>query len=174
MQLNVAAFCFAPTSHSRWWCFIVVWSIWCVASGQTAPPSEMTSQDSSSGIYERSVKLVFAERCIACHGALKQEAGLRLDTARFAIAGGDSGAAITPSDTQSSLILSRVTSQDMSIRMPPEGEPLKAEQIGGLSQWIAQGAGAPENEQAEKSPLEHWAFQSPKKPSIPVLEPSAG
>ena len=174
MQLNVAAFCFAPTSHSRWWCFIVVWSIWCVASGQTAPPSEMTSQDSSSGIYERSVKLVFTERCIACHGALKQEAGLRLDTARFAIAGGDSGAAITPSDTPSSLILSRVTSQDMSIRMPPEGEPLKAEQIEGLSQWIAQGAGAPENEQAEKSPLEHWAFQSPMKPSIPVLEPSAG
>jgi mono/diheme cytochrome c family protein len=174
MQLNVAAFCFAPTSHCRWWCFIVVWSIWCVASGQTAPPSEITSQDSSSGIYERSVKLVFTERCIACHGALKQEAGLRLDTARFAIAGGDSGAAITPSDTQSSLILSRVTSQDMSIRMPPEGEPLKAEQIEGLSQWIAQGAGAPENEQAEKSPLEHWAFQSPKKPSIPVLEPSAG
>ena len=121
---------------------------------------------------EQSVKLVLTERCIACHGALKQEAGLRLDTARFAIAGGDSGAAITPSDTQSSLILSRVTSQDMSIRMPPEGEPLKSEQIAGLSLWIAQGAGVPENEQAEKSPWEHWAFQSPVKPSIPVLEPS--
>ena len=173
MQLNVAAFGFVPSSHWRWRCVLMVFWIGSGTFGRAASPAEDISPDSSSDIYERSVKLVFSERCIACHGALKQEAGLRLDTARFALAGGDSGAAVTPSDTQRSLILSRVTSQDMSIRMPPEGEPLKTEQIENLSLWIAQGAGAPENEQAEKSPWEHWSFQSPVKPSIPALEPSS-
>src|SRR5205085_2269522 len=31
--------------------------------------------------YLKQVKPVLTERCLACHGALKQEAGLRLDTA---------------------------------------------------------------------------------------------
>ena len=32
--------------------------------------------------YLRDVKPIFAEKCFACHGALKQKADLRLDTAR--------------------------------------------------------------------------------------------
>lgn len=126
------------------------------------------SSEGSSTHYERSVKPVLFERCVACHGALKQEAGLRLDTAKFAILGGDSGAAIQPSEPQRSLILDRVTSSDMAIRMPPEGEPLKAEQIKNLSKWIAEGAVAPQDEVAEKSPLEHWSFQPPVKPDVPA------
>ena len=93
MQLNVAAFGFVPSSHWRWRCVLMVFWIGSGTFGRAASPAEDISPDSSSDIYERSVKLVFSERCIACHGALKQEAGLRLDTARYAIAGGDSGAA---------------------------------------------------------------------------------
>ena len=122
--------------------------------------------------YETLVKPVFVERCIACHGALKQEAGLRLDTASFAIKGGESGAAIVPSETRSSPILDRVTTGDMSVRMPPEGEPLKVEQISNLRRWIEQGATAPENEIAESSPSDHWAFQPPTRPNISNIDVS--
>lgn len=33
------------------------------------------------GIYETTVRPLLRARCIACHGALASEAGLRLDTA---------------------------------------------------------------------------------------------
>ena len=41
--------------------------------------------------YLRQIKPILAKRCYACHGALKQEAGLRLDTAALAIRGGEAG-----------------------------------------------------------------------------------
>ena len=50
--------------------------------------------------YLKQIKPVLRERCFACHGALKQEAGLRLDTAALAIKGGDSGAVSLPDTTR--------------------------------------------------------------------------
>src|SRR5207302_1241107 len=46
--------------------------------------------------YVKQIRPILRERCVACHGVLKQEAGLRLDTAALAIKGGDSGTAIEP------------------------------------------------------------------------------
>src|SRR4051812_5835763 len=77
--------------------------------------------------YQSQIKPVLRERCFACHGALKQKGGLRLDTAAFALKGGDSGPAIAPGDVAASLLLERVTAADESERMPPEGEPLRPE-----------------------------------------------
>ncbi|CAK9055239.1 Uncharacterized protein SCF082_LOCUS29893, partial [Durusdinium trenchii] len=48
--------------------------------------------------YLRDVKPLLKKRCYACHGVLKQEGGLRLDTASAAVAGGDSGSAVTAGD----------------------------------------------------------------------------
>ena len=48
--------------------------------------------------YLKQIKPMLRERCFACHGALKQEAKLRLDTAALAIKGGESGAAIKPGE----------------------------------------------------------------------------
>jgi mono/diheme cytochrome c family protein len=36
--------------------------------------------------YQKQVKPILAERCVACHGALKQQGGLRLDTAALRLA----------------------------------------------------------------------------------------
>ncbi|TXT35620.1 MAG: colicin uptake protein, partial [Planctomycetota bacterium] len=120
--------------------------------------------------YQKHVKPVLRERCYACHGALKQEAGLRLDTSALAIKGGESGAAIKPGDVEASLLLQRITAADESTRMPPEGEPLKAEQIAALRNWIAQKAGAPADEQPERDPRDHWAFKTPVRPVVPRVE----
>jgi len=40
------------------------------------------------------VKPILAARCYACHGALKQKGGLRLDTVALMKKGGDTGPAI--------------------------------------------------------------------------------
>ncbi len=120
--------------------------------------------------YLKQIKPVLTARCVACHGALKQEAGLRLDTAALAIKGGESGAVIKPGDAETSLLLKRVTAKDDSERMPPEGEPLKPEQIAALRNWIAQKAEAPADEQPERHPRDHWAFKTPVRPAVPDLK----
>ena len=120
--------------------------------------------------YLKQIKPVLTARCVACHGALKQEAGLRLDTRALAIKGGESGAVIAPGDAEASLLLKRVTAKDESERMPPEGEPLKPEQIEALRKWIAQKAEAPADEQPERHPRDHWAFKTPVRPAVPDLK----
>ena len=119
--------------------------------------------------YVRSIKPLLQARCYACHGVLKQEAGLRLDTAELAIQGGASGAVIKPGNVSASSLLQRVASVDDAERMPPEGEPLKAEEIAALSRWVAGGAIAPPGERPERDPREHWSFQPPKRTPIPVI-----
>jgi len=129
---------------------------------------ETPAQDSID--YLRHVKPVLQARCFACHGALKQEAGLRLDTAASVIKGGDSGAAIKIGEATSSLLLKRVASTDDAERMPPEGEPLTKTQITAITQWIQQGAKAPADEQPERAPRDHWAFQLPARAQLPTVK----
>jgi len=117
--------------------------------------------------YQTQVRHVFQERCFACHGALKQESGLRIDTAAAAISGGDSGTAIVPGDAAASLLLQRIATSDLAERMPPEGESLKAAEIDAIRRWINEGAKAPADETPESDPLDHWAFRPPVRPAIP-------
>ena len=58
----------------------------CVAPSIAAEPVD----------YLRDIKPLLAKNCYECHGAQKQRAGLRLDTAASARKGGNSGAAIVP------------------------------------------------------------------------------
>lgn len=120
--------------------------------------------------YQKQVRHVLQDRCISCHGALRQEGGLRLDTAAAAIKGGDSGAAIQPGKAAESAMLDRIAAKDLSVRMPPEGEPLKPEEISAIRLWIEQGANAPADEVPESDPREHWAFRTPVRPTVPVAQ----
>ena len=120
--------------------------------------------------YQKQVRHVLQDRCISCHGALRQEGGLRLDTAAAAIKGGDSGAAIQPGKAAESAMLDRIAAKDLSVRMPPEGEPLKPEEISAIRLWIEQGANAPADEVPESDPRDHWAFRTPVRPTVPVAQ----
>lgn len=108
--------------------------------------------------YEKEIKPLLKARCYACHGALKQKAGLRLDAVALMRKGGESGNII---DQAPALLLDRVTATDKDDRMPPEGAALNAEEIGKLKAWIAAGAPAPANDRPEEDPRKHWAYQSP-------------
>ncbi len=119
--------------------------------------------------YPRQVKPILAARCYACHGALGQKNGLRLDTATLLKRGGDSGPAIAPGKSGESLLMQHVTAAGGATRMPPEseGEGLKPDQIATLRRWIDQGAAAPADEKPEKDPRDHWAFRRPVRPAVP-------
>src|SRR5689334_20836242 len=74
--------------------------------------------------YTRQIKPLLKARCGACHGVLKQESGLRLDTAALALKGGSGGRVIQPGNAAASPLIQRVTAAAHEGRMPPEGEPL--------------------------------------------------
>lgn len=117
--------------------------------------------------FRSDVRPIFEQRCFACHGALKQEAGLRLDTATSIRKGSDSGSVIRTSRKEKSSLIEKITTKDIASRMPPEGHALEASQIQAITDWIDQGARIPEVDAPEPDPNEHWAFQVPKRPAIP-------
>ena len=117
--------------------------------------------------YLRDVRPLLKERCFSCHAALKQEGNLRLDTGARIRQGGDSGAGAVPRKPAESHLLKRLTARDPAERMPPEGDPLKPEEIERITRWIAEGAVTPADEQEERDPRKHWAFQPVVRPPLP-------
>ncbi|MFM8583487.1 MAG: c-type cytochrome domain-containing protein, partial [Planctomycetaceae bacterium] len=94
-------------------------------------PLWAADQPAGQALYQSQVRPLLNSRCVACHGALKQSGGLRLDTATLTRQGGDSGPAIDLGEPRASLLLEKIalaTAEDSEGRMPPEGEPLTAEQ----------------------------------------------
>lgn len=123
--------------------------------------------------YESVVHPLLAEKCVACHGALKQEAGLRLDHGGLLRVGGDSGSVIGDVGDEASIVF-RVSTSDTSLRMPPdgEGEMLSQTQVDELKHWIDGGALSPDDEPVPADPSEHWAWQSPQRAAVPVVASS--
>ena len=119
--------------------------------------------------YQRDIKPILRDRCFACHGVLKQQSDLRVDTGDFLRSGGASGPAIVPGDLKESLLLERVSATDIDERMPPEGDALTADQIALLETWVATGAATPPDEQPQEDPRDHWAFQPPVKVDLPSV-----
>ena len=148
-------------------------------------PSVVTfAQSSGKDHYLQKIKPLFTEKCIACHGAIRAEAGLRLDAIQLIRKGSDSGA-ITRSSTEVSnsagegsgdtlaacVLMDRVTTADVAERMPPEGEGtvLDAEQLAVLKAWIELGLPGPEEEAYLTGPSDHWAYQPITRPAVPLL-----
>jgi mono/diheme cytochrome c family protein len=121
--------------------------------------------------YLRDIKPVFASHCYACHGALQQKGGLRLDTAKFLREGGDRGPAVISGKASESLLLARVTAEGKQ-RMPPLGlgEALSPREAALVRVWIDQGATGPADEKPEADPRDHWAFRPPVRPAAPKMK----
>jgi hypothetical protein len=137
-------------------------------AAQTASVADPASQLAA---YSDQLRPLLAERCFSCHGGLKQEAGLRLDTVALMLERGESGSVVTKGDPDSSLLLERVSDPEPESRMPPEGEgePLSPEQLALLRDWIRAGCPAPADEKPEADPRHHWAFQPRVRPEVPAV-----
>jgi hypothetical protein len=128
--------------------------------------------------FTRDIRPILVESCHECHGPKRSEAGLRLDAARFALKGGDSGPAIKPGKSGESLLIERVMAGSEEERMPQEKPALSAAQVGLLRKWIDAGAAWPSEAVAEseiaRAAREHWAYQPLRLPALPELRPPAG
>lgn len=118
--------------------------------------------------YARQVKPILVARCYRCHSSLKQESGLRLDSVAAMLKGGEGGPAVLAGKSAESLLIQAVSHQN-DLRMPPEGERATPAEIALLKRWVDEGAKGP----SATGPSEHWAFNSPVRPSLPTVTNSA-
>lgn len=114
-----------------------------VADPPGLPPATMRKVD-----FVVDIQPLLTMHCHQCHGASKQEGGLRLDRRDEALNGGDSGPAFVSGKSEESLLIKYVAGVDPDVLMPPEGDRLSDMQIGLLRGWIDQGADWPKNGRA--------------------------
>ncbi|MFN9217676.1 MAG: PSD1 and planctomycete cytochrome C domain-containing protein [Planctomyces sp.] len=136
------------------------------------PDDAVATASTPAAVSYPAVKALLKERCFACHGSLKQESGLRLDTVTAMRTGGSAGPAITPGSAATSHLFQRVSSTDAATRMPPEGRPLEPAQLQLLEEWLNHGAQPSAQDLPEADPLAHWAFQPPLKAPLPAAAPT--
>src|SRR5262249_4434969 len=70
-------------------------------------PSAVSSHPNS--FFARHIYPVLDTKCVACHGTIKEQGGLRLDSYESLMAGGKDGIVIAPRNPDGSLLLKKVT-----------------------------------------------------------------
>ena len=102
-------------------------------------------------LFEQSVLPLLKKHCYECHSHEFQsaEGGLVLDSRVGWESGGDSGPALIPGESDSSLLFRAVSYVDDELRMPPDGR-LSGEEIALLGRWIQDGAFDPRRSMAEE------------------------
>ena len=118
--------------------------------------------------YLKDVKPILEHKCFACHGALKQQSSLRLDTGNAILKGGESGVVVIPGKPNESLLLQVITGE-AGFQMPPanEGSPLTDEEQSLIRDWIASGASIPEQEEPQTDPRSWWSYRPIQRPAVP-------
>ena len=121
--------------------------------------------------YLRDVKPLLEHKCYACHGALKQQGGLRLDTAASLLKGGESGSVVIKGRPEDSLLIDVLTG-DAGFQMPPanEGARLTSAEIDLVRNWILDEAPLPEEESPQTDPQSWWSYQPNNRPPLPVVK----
>ena len=134
--------------------------------------------DDRAVFFESKVRPILAARCHSCHGAKKQESGLRLDSKSGFAKGGENGAIVDAKQSdQSELVLA--IRREGGRKMPPD-KPLPAEEVDTLVEWVRRGAfwpdesAMPTNDLIRDAAAKHWAFQPLSWPTRPVLVATAG
>lgn len=112
--------------------------------------------------YRKDVKPLLQERCYACHGALAQKGKLRVDSGANLLK-----KAVVAGKPAESELVSRITSTDDNSRMPPEGHPLKPDEVARIKKWIEEGAKVPADDAPESDPRDHWSFRPVVRPAVP-------
>jgi cytochrome c553 len=128
-------------------------------------------------LFEKKVRPLLIEHCLACHGPEKHKGGLRLDHREGWQKGGDSGPAIVAGNVDSSLVAKAISYTDRDLKMPPK-QKLEAADAEILRQWIASGAYDPRTLEtastAKPSPAAtaatHWAYQPIQRPKAPAIK----
>lgn len=131
----------------------------------------LAAVDGETAFRER-VAPIFERHCLRCHQGDAPKGGLSLADGRRALAGGESGPAILPGKPDESPLLDLISGQKPE--MPKEADPLSADEIAAIRQWIAEGAIWPDGLVLEdrRGSATWWSLQPLARPAVPP--PPAG
>ena len=133
--------------------------------------------------FEQHVRPVLVERCHSCHGAEKEEFGLRLDSRAAVLAGSDDGEVVVAGNPGESKLIQAIH-YDGDIQMPPKGK-LEDEEIAALTRWVELGLPWPQADGSTATPIlkgddlyRHarenlWSLQPIQKPEMPSVQDEA-
>ncbi|HYE21797.1 MAG TPA: PSD1 and planctomycete cytochrome C domain-containing protein [Tepidisphaeraceae bacterium] len=114
--------------------------------------------------FNRDVRPILAENCLACHGfdEKARKGKLRLDVRDAALA----KAAFVPLKPDESEAVKRILTNDPDDRMPPpeSGKTLTAKQVDTLRRWVAAGA----------TYDGHWSFEPVRATAVPQTKAKWG
>ncbi len=121
------------------------------------PPLPFASSSQTIS-YNKDVRPILNDKCLACHGGVRQAGGFSLLFAEEALRPNESGKpAFIPGDPAQSELIIKVRHDDPEERMPLDHPALDEAEIRILEKWIAEGA------QWET----HWAYVAPEAPVLP-------
>jgi cytochrome c553 len=149
------------------WLVLVLAALWAAPALAAEPTAKPTPAQVE--YFEKKVRPILADHCYSCHGAKKQNAGLRLDTAAGMKSGADDGPVIVADDPAKSRLLQAVTRAG-KFPMPPKNT-LPPDAVAVLTEWVKAGASFPDDQASgpKTDATKHWAFQSVKPPAIPKI-----
>ncbi len=159
------------------YCSVLLLGALCASRGQ----AQGTEKAEREKFFENQVRPLLISHCTSCHGARKQEGGLRLDSQDGWQRGGESGPLLDDQNLDASLVLKAIRHEELE--MPPSGK-LAEEKLLVLEQWLAEGAPWPEHAVPLASPLEgprtftdeernYWFFRE-LQPSSPPNQSATG
>lgn len=142
------------------------------------------SEAEQNRFFETHIRPLLEEHCLECHTGDEPKGGVDLSSRL----GWSESGAIKPGDSQGSLLLQVILSEDADVRMPPPPkDTLKQKEIEVLKLWIDRGAFDPREpnnlsiEEKVSGPKRrnrvfeiaeddksHWAFQPIKSPEFPA------
>ncbi len=128
----------------------------------------------ATNAFEKQIRPILATQCVKCHGAVKQEGNLRLDSRDAMLVGGDSGPAIVPGRPEASLLMEAIRRE--ALEMPPD-RALAAVEIRAFERWIAEDAVWPDQGEPLRSESQTfsdedrswWAWQPLIEPTVPAI-----
>ena len=100
--------------------------------------------------FDKEILPILKNNCLACHNKTAAKAKLVLETPQDILKGGDSGPAIAPKKSGSSLLLKAASHQLEDTIMPPRANKVQAsdltpDELALIKLWIDQGAKASAN-----------------------------
>lgn len=129
-------------------------------------------------LFEKKIRPVLIEHCYQCHAEDSDDLGgnLLVDTRAGLLAGGDSGAALTPGKPAESLLVKAIEYRELE--MPPD-EKLPDSVAADFRRWIALGAPDPRKSKTTtddsadheaSSAVELWSVQPVRQVVVPASE----
>src|SRR5689334_8808874 len=112
-------------------CVSVALLFFCCAPASAADADKPVS-------FHNDIRPIFNSSCNACHKPEKLKGELDMTTFAMLMKGGKHGSTVVPGDATKSKLVEKISGDEPD--MPPDGDPLKKEQVALIERWIKEGA----------------------------------